>query len=477
VVVIDFVANWLLRRLRKPAGKVAGKLKAIGKKILAKLKKAAKKVGRKLKAAAKKIGRKLKAAGRRLKQKLSRKKKRVKGKDKKKPKKSKDQKARERLQRAVEAIRPQVERMLARGTSKLALRAKLLYWRVRYRLSSLSVDGQGRIVAKINPELTVASGRVVPNEELGRLIQSVLSGAEHQLEKQLLAGEAERARFEEASDRFRGGESGSLEGMPRALQAKALRERRPMPEGKGRAKVQPETDVNLSVAQGHLGQVEVKMGRLGRYSAMLASIQRRAKQFGVPESEIAALLATPPDRLPAALGSLSPGISPRTKTEARQLRTFLHTIKRTAFLTQALEPARERGVAAAHAVGLSLVQEGVKPPGEQALGLRDVLDPEGRMAPMTPKGAASKTDSPERRVAVQARRDRIGYIFATLVRAAESGEIVTGPGGADLTPLANAVRRLVEAFFAGKRDIEEVRKSVGLLKAQIRALLARYNGR
>jgi phosphotransferase system HPr-like phosphotransfer protein len=48
VVVIDFVSNWLLKRLRGPASKVAGKIREIAKKIGKKIKKALKKVKRKL---------------------------------------------------------------------------------------------------------------------------------------------------------------------------------------------------------------------------------------------------------------------------------------------------------------------------------------------------------------------------------------------------------------------------------------------
>ena len=42
IAVIDFVANWLLKRLRKPAGKIAKKLKAIAKKLGKKLAKVGK---------------------------------------------------------------------------------------------------------------------------------------------------------------------------------------------------------------------------------------------------------------------------------------------------------------------------------------------------------------------------------------------------------------------------------------------------
>jgi hypothetical protein len=47
VVVIDFVSNWLLKRLRGPASKVAGKIREIAKKIGNKVKKAAKKLKQK----------------------------------------------------------------------------------------------------------------------------------------------------------------------------------------------------------------------------------------------------------------------------------------------------------------------------------------------------------------------------------------------------------------------------------------------
>ncbi|NOK38861.1 hypothetical protein HMI49_37310 [Corallococcus exercitus] len=99
VAVIDFVANWLIKRLMKPAKKVSGKLAAIAKKILAKIKKGLKKVGKKLKKFFKKAGQKLK----KLKDKLFGKKK--KGKDKKKDKeKDKKKEAVKRLKRARRAI-------------------------------------------------------------------------------------------------------------------------------------------------------------------------------------------------------------------------------------------------------------------------------------------------------------------------------------------------------------------------------------
>ncbi|MBE9151820.1 phage tail protein, partial [Coleofasciculus sp. LEGE 07092] len=55
VVVIDFVSNWLLKRLRGPASKVAGKIREIAAKIGKKIKKALKKVKRKLKRKVRKL--------------------------------------------------------------------------------------------------------------------------------------------------------------------------------------------------------------------------------------------------------------------------------------------------------------------------------------------------------------------------------------------------------------------------------------
>ena len=159
IAVIDFVANWLLKRLRKGASKVAGKIKAIAQRIMGKIKKAAKKVGQKLKRAGQKVAAKLKQLGGKIKGKWEQfKAKRKKGKPgKEKPKrekKSKEERMRERLGKAVRALRPKIEGLLRRGTSGILLRARLLSWRVFYRLSKLELIGQGdsaRVLATVNP--------------------------------------------------------------------------------------------------------------------------------------------------------------------------------------------------------------------------------------------------------------------------------------------------------------------------------------
>ncbi|HEX6623380.1 MAG TPA: hypothetical protein VF064_06675, partial [Pyrinomonadaceae bacterium] len=186
IVVIDFVANWLLKRLRKPASKVAGKVKAMAQRILKKLKKAVSKVGKKIKKAFKKVGQKLKKIGAKLKGKLKKLggklrkkkgKKPKKGKDKKKPDKSKEQKKRERLEKAVKAIQPKVEKLLSRGASSLRLKAMLGLWKIGYRLSSLTLEPDGTINAAINPRMYVAKGVPIKDEELGKMLYPIFRAA------------------------------------------------------------------------------------------------------------------------------------------------------------------------------------------------------------------------------------------------------------------------------------------------------------
>ena len=164
VVVIDFVANWLLLRLMKPAKKVSGKLAAIAKKILAKIKKALKKIGKKLKKLWGKIKKKLdKVFGKGKKR----------GKGKRKDKKKKDE---ERLQKAVEAIQPSVVSMLQKGTQSFILRAKLAFWKVRYRLTVLNAKKAGKmlnIVAQVNPKVNLAKGYEYDWNDLLKLIQEL----------------------------------------------------------------------------------------------------------------------------------------------------------------------------------------------------------------------------------------------------------------------------------------------------------------
>lgn len=166
IVVIDFVANWLLKKLRGPASKVGSKVKAIAQKIMAKVKAAMKKVGGALKKVAKKIGGAFKKGKKKLgdwraKRKAKKDSKNAgKKKDAGQKKQDKDEEKKDRLRKAVEAIRPQVASMAGKGKlSGMLLKARLLMWRVRYRLTSLQLkvaDGVATVVAKVNPSEEVS---------------------------------------------------------------------------------------------------------------------------------------------------------------------------------------------------------------------------------------------------------------------------------------------------------------------------------
>jgi hypothetical protein len=138
VVVIDFVANWLLLRLMKPAKKVSGKLAAIAKKILAKIKKALKKIGKALKKLGKKIGGKLQG--------LFKSKKKRKSKDKKNDNNNKDKK---RLQKAKNAVVRRLRKPMPVSRARGIVKSIAAKYKVR---GDISGSGPFIIVLKINPE-------------------------------------------------------------------------------------------------------------------------------------------------------------------------------------------------------------------------------------------------------------------------------------------------------------------------------------
>lgn len=184
IVVIDFVANWLLKKLRGPASKVGSKVKAIAQKIMAKVKAAMKKVGGALKKVAKKIGGAVKKAKKKFGDWRARRKARKdaaankKGSDPHKNKQNKDAKNREKLKKAVAAIEPALRSLMARGVSKPRLWLQVQAWRVRHLLTSLKVNQSGAnfsLTAKVNPLETFGAGLVFSGAQLSTLIRQVVA--------------------------------------------------------------------------------------------------------------------------------------------------------------------------------------------------------------------------------------------------------------------------------------------------------------
>ncbi|MFN9624483.1 MAG: hypothetical protein ACK587_16880 [Cyanobacteriota bacterium] len=212
VVLIDFVANWLLKKLRGPASRVGAKVKAIAQKIMARIKKALKKGLGWVKGKLKGLKKKFDAWKAKRKAKKDAKKKEKEDPSKKKQEKEKAKQ--ERLHKAVEAIRPQVQSMASKGKfSGLIFRAKLLFWQAKYRLSSLAIRGSNGLVqleAKVNPSANVMAFVRKNGRELRKIIYEVgreimeredVGAAEKRLQEQMEkgAGRKQEERLELSS--------------------------------------------------------------------------------------------------------------------------------------------------------------------------------------------------------------------------------------------------------------------------------------
>ncbi|WP_301542302.1 hypothetical protein, partial [Pyxidicoccus fallax] len=163
VAAIDFVANWLIARLRRPAGAVAGRLRAIGQRIMARL------------------GRALRRAGRALRRVWGRVRRRISGRRRggrrgRQQRRDRRREMEERLARAQRELTPRVRSLLERKPGRLRLRAQLLAWRLAYRLRRLDVQGGHEsfsIVATVNPSITLAPGWSFDEMDVFRAVDKI----------------------------------------------------------------------------------------------------------------------------------------------------------------------------------------------------------------------------------------------------------------------------------------------------------------
>jgi hypothetical protein len=145
VVLIDFVSNWLLKRLRGPASKVAGKIREIAAKIGKKIKKALKKVKRKLGKVKDKFFGKKGGKG-----------DNNKGRGREEQRKRKVQ---ERFEKGLAALEKYQAKYRGKTTSSLLFKAGLALIRMRYGFTKLELTQQGNrwvIDAVMNPRKVVS---------------------------------------------------------------------------------------------------------------------------------------------------------------------------------------------------------------------------------------------------------------------------------------------------------------------------------
>ncbi|WP_169317634.1 hypothetical protein [Cellulomonas fimi] len=444
ITVVDFVSNWLLARLAKGASTVAGKIRDIARKIGAALKKVATKVGGALKKLGRKIGARLKGLRDRFRSWRDRRRVR-RGADKGAGTKADEQaRKQQRLDRAVAAIKPAATQMLTKGVSPLRFRAALAYWRIRYRLTSLTLSGDGSIVATVNPTTTLddPKGKQVPDAELAALLLPVFVKAEQQYREQLAAAPTANAQLEfdfaraSAQGYADPGSPGSLEGLNRFQQADVLANQRP-----GSNKRQVERGVSIwtptaayddwsPATEGGaalVGFVDPSGGRYNpppkikrgkkltdklleqlktkREKGMTARLRREAAALGLSEADVAGALA---GSRRSDVESLRSRMTPATtKAGAKKRESFIAKLHGQNVLSHSVETGRREGMRTTIAMGMTLLgMPRVDADGNPLLGpegrpqtvasLHDVL--QGRMAPMAPEGSASRAKKPEKRV-------------------------------------------------------------------------------
>ena len=148
--MIEFVSQFLLRKIAGAASKVAGKIKAIAQKI-----------GKQLMAALKKVGKALKKGGNKIKRGATRLKEKVFGKKKKDPKDEKKDEAGQSAwtrpsPRSARRAQPTIRWPRRQGLG-MRLKAQLLYWKLATELTASSARqtaSRRASSAKVNPRST-----------------------------------------------------------------------------------------------------------------------------------------------------------------------------------------------------------------------------------------------------------------------------------------------------------------------------------
>jgi hypothetical protein len=481
VVVIEFVANWLLRRLMRPARAVGARVRAIAQRIMARLRR----VGRR-------VGGALRRAGARVRGWFGR---RGRGRDRRTG--GRQRALQQRLDRAVAAIRPLADRMLANGVSPLILAARLLLWRLRYRLSSLYIDGSGELRARVNPESTVIGTRKVTAAELGQLLLPILRKAESRFLQRVerLRGPRTEERAERARAMLRDNAEGMLPQLSRVEQVILLRDirRGAVPVGRG-----------AMIRFGDAAQIQVQqhgrfMGRYvvqsaadhKRYPRLIRSMRRLGNRLKIDQGRMHHVISAPTEaelrrRLSAVLSSA------RGTSDERG--EFMRMCRSAGVLTQALEAARAPGQVPVAAVASELAARG------QAT-TQQVFGRSGQYASMSGVGATAGAEHERRQRLGRTlptdnqpavlrrmeqrraeRRRRIGSLFARLINAARSGSLVGKQGQIDLSPLAAALERWLELKLgqvAGDEDAldDMLRAAERTLRNEFVLFLRRYHAR
>jgi hypothetical protein len=446
VAVIDFVSFWLLQRLLKSAAKVGKAIKGVASKIAAMLQR----LVQALKRGIKKVTRRVKTWMRKVGRRFTKLKQRVFGKGKKKDKRQRQQ---ERLDRAVAAIKPPLEAMLRKGTSRTLLWLRLRGWQVRWWLSSLTASSSGEITARINPVRSLARWKRI---RMGIELERILTVAENRyLDKyraELAKDPVLSKPLNDARQALAAGKR-DLPELSRKDQILLLRDIQagvvPAPglplrgQGYGQLRFGPE---NLTVSNVRsTAEMRVPIRGGGAYPDIVRTIEREGRALGLSQAQVAGLIRA---RTPAEFSALSQtAVAGMSAQQAGHFQTrFSPMMRNVGLLTQALEPARGPGLMAATSLA-----------GAVSTSPRQLMGWGGQFAPISPVGAAG-TLAAEREAAAGTprtmrlgkaeeqrqlrgtRRARIAQIFLRLRRLARRGEL-HGLAGADADILRNVAQK------------------------------------
>lgn len=428
IVVIQFVAFFLLRRLIRPAARIGQRLRAIAQRIGRMLQRAVRTVARGARAAGRglmrgvrtvargaraagravargaraaarrlartRLGRLVRRGWRGMRSRLQQARERIR--QWRARRRQQQPTPEQRLDRVVAQLRPRAVSLLHRGVPQLRLRAQLALWRAWYRLTRLAVEREGRdrgtLFAVINPRRPVASVYTVPDGiRLMRLIDEVANevlGRRPELQPEhsrAVEAESERLRQQREQGRGAPGEP-PLDVQPGIGNLGAIRDYERQVAAAGQGQVQnvrvggvlvEETQHEHRVVA--LGNIRIEgVGGRGRYRDIAQELANIQRQTGTSEQAIA-----------MALRNLARG-DPMPAFITRQPNA-LHLTHSLAGLTRLfqLEAARA-GVAAAH---VPMLLDMVAHSGSQRLSFQEAFGsiPErrggGGLFPASQRGA------------------------------------------------------------------------------------------
>jgi Domain of unknown function (DUF4157) len=398
--------------------------------------------------------------------------------------------AEERLQRALTAIRPQLDRLLFRGTGLWWLRLQLVGWRIRHLLSALKLAPTGAIWARVNPRGKAADSELV---RIGTALERILEQAEREFLRLWARDRPEEAAVVDQALAALGRGETRLPAMNRVQQLsffRRLTKRRVRPPfGRDDPLTFGEDRTTEVVVRNyrHLSNYFIPFANQRHsYRAIYGTVRYWLARLRFDEDSVLHAISAPTG---AALGARLRVLRQRLQATATRTLTALRSefdnsfaplIRRIGILHGALETARKQGILVATAVAAQL-------PGDA----RATLHPGGGRATMQRAGAASVVEvragrraapgSPAwqraQETAEQFRRERITRIFTEL-REAVRGKTLRakkGPTVGAVRSVEAAFRRWLDARTRGEAP-EEIARRARILRQQLVTFLQRYHG-